>query len=1150
MARPDVQVWRVWHTDWDQTMTLANSETEHTIQPGDWIAGPFWDGVVQVVALEPHAGYDVLTVVGAQQGAGRPCILTPDDWDRIRRVDRADYRGIDFGGDPTRFRLAIEAHRLRLAHAIDPYAALNASRIDPLPHQFEAVYQRLLTRPVVRALLAHDAGAGKTIMAGMVIKELQRRQGVKRILIVAPAGLTIQWQRELLTKFGDEFAIVDRDFVQQQRSDELRIWRETDHAIASIAFARQDRLRQALSTVDWDLVIVDEAHKMAAYVRPNGSTRKTQAYRLGEILSQYTTHFLLMTATPHKGDPDNYRLLVSLLGDQWGDAAAYTDGANPMVLRRTKEEMRRPNGEPLYPKRNVAPRYYTISHEEGDLLEQVQKFIRRHYSRAKSTNRMGASFALLTLERRMASSPYALLESLKRIREKLDDRLANRRMEQTAIEGAGDWADWEDLSEQERWEREAQAEAEAAAVVQWRELKAELRKVDRLIERASALVHQGGQEKRQSLQEACDLWVGDNGERLIVFTEFKDTLDYLVEQIEDWGYTTTQIHGGMGLKDRRAAERAFWDGEAQVLVATEAAGEGINLQCCSVMVNYDLPWNPCRLEQRMGRIHRYGQQADEVYVFNMIAPNTMEGQVKDALLKKMEAMRKDLGDKVFDVVGQVLWADDDLRDVLERIALGETGAVDEALEAIERGGEQAREAYAAESRVAGSGEPLDVAGFRRKQATFAAHRLSPEAAEAFFRRALPLAGGTLAPSLVPTKDGATRTAFDVVVPAELTAGRQRKLRISFWAAACSDDETEEDAVLFIAPGHWLFEALIDWVIAACAPDLDRGGVFCDLQPASDRPYLIWFARSQMRDGLDRHAGDLLAAVEHRADEEAVASRPSEILDGFEPGEAGEDDVRQVQPMLAAQDEVVDQCVRRRFLPALVEQREEKQEALARDRAFLSAGLKGLAEYLSEVAVDAFSEGDIERGSDLTDRAERARQRLGKLQAEMDRAGHLLMTAPEVLGVALVLPAPLEIEVETEEGVTRVLMRRDDAVEQAAMDAVMAYERRRGRFPKDVHKGESWDVESYDAQGELVRYVEVKGRGPEDADVVTMTEPEWEAARRLGEQHWLYIVRLGDGMLVMIQNPYVRLEPRTLIRWIVKIGDVTSQGETVRLEEDE
>jgi superfamily II DNA or RNA helicase len=558
--------------------------------------------------------------------------------------------------------------------------------------------------------------------------------------------------------------------------------------------------------------VVDEAHKMAAYRRSNGSVRKTQAYKLGEVLSRHTTHFLLMTATPHKGDPENYRLLLRLLDADWSRASAHVDGANPMVLRRTKEEMRKPNGEPLYPERIVETEHYTISHEEGELLERVHKFIRKRYDRAQSANQQNAAFALLTLERRMASSPYALRESLRRIRGKIADRLAGQEVPQSTDGADGDWTDWEELSEQERWEREAQAEAEAAAIVSRRQLKRELRQVDALIERADALVQRGDQAKLQALMDACQVWVDDHGEQLIVFTEFKDTLDDLVARLEAEGYTTTQIHGRMAVEERRAAEREFWDAEAQILVATEAAGEGINLQCCSVMVNYDIPWNPCRLEQRMGRIHRYGQEAPQVHIFNLVATNTMEGQVKQALLEKMDAMRADLGDKVFDVVGQALWENEDLPGTLERIALGDGAAVDQARQIVKRAGEAARQAKEAEDRAA-SAEPLDLERFRRKRATFAAHRLSPEESEAFFRQAVGFVGGALEEFDVEGEDGVTYLAFEVTLPPDLRGDdHPRTLRLSFWPPACSDDETAEDAVLFIAPGHWLFEALLDRVI--------------------------------------------------------------------------------------------------------------------------------------------------------------------------------------------------------------------------------------------------------------------------------------------------------------------------------------------------
>lgn len=551
----------------------------------------------------------------------------------------------------------------------------------------------------------------------------------------------------------------------------------------------------------------------------------------------------------------------------------------------------------------------------------------------------------------------------------------------------------------------------------------------------------------------------------------------------------------------------------------------------------------------MGRIHRYGQEAPQVHIFNLVATNTMEGQVKQALLEKMDAMRADLGDKVFDVVGQALWEDEDLPSTLERIALGDGAAVDRARQIVERAGEAARQAKEAEDRAA-SAEPLDLETFRRKRATFAAHRLSPEESEAFFRQAVGFVGGALEEFDVEGEDVATHPAFEVRLPPDLRGDHPRTLRLSFWPKACSDDETAEDAVLFIAPGHWLFETLLDRVIERCWPDLSQGAVFCDLQPEDDAAYLVWFVRSCIRDGLNRRVGDLLAAVQHRPDRETVTPLPDEVLDGFDSGagEAVDEEARRMRPMLEAQEEVVSQCVEAAFLPELADRRARRREALARDRDFLTQGLTGLAAHWNDAALEAFGEGKIELGSELADRANAAQQRLDDLEAQLERAGHLLLTAPEVLGVALVLPTPLEVEIEGEDGPERVLMRRDEEVEEAAMEAVMRYEARQGRYPRDVHEGNSWDIESGDEQGRVARYIEVKGRGPEDADVVTMTGPEWKAARRLGDQHWLYIVLLGDGMLVMIRNPYAKLEPRELKRWLVRVTDARGHGEAVSLED--
>lgn len=1122
------------------------------IEPGDWLQGPFWRGSVQVISIQPRTEHDLLTVHAPDQDQSQIYVLTPSDWERVRRIRPADYRSITFSGDPDRFRLGIQAYRLRLAHSIDPYAALNASRIDPLPHQFEAVYEHLLARPMVRALLAHDAGAGKTIMAGLVIKELQRRQGIQRVLIVAPAGLTIQWRRELLTKFGEDFTIVSRDYMEEQRLDSLDVWRETDRAITSIAFARQKSMRQALESVEWDMVVVDEAHKMAAYLRPNGSVRKTQAYQLGEVLSRHSTHFLLMTATPHKGDPDNYRLLIRLIDAQWSEATRYVHGSNPIVLRRTKEEMCKPDGSPLYPERIVETLPYTISPQEGALIEQVQRFIRTRHRKAKRANQQSAAFALITLERRLASSPYALRESLQRMRQDTEERLSAGRAQVAADRPEGDWADWEELSERERWERERQAEAAAVDLTDRRQLRRELHRLDTLITRTEEIIHRGEQEKITELHEACDLWVGERGEQLIVFTEFKDTLDYLVQCLAAWGYTTTQIHGGMPVKERRRAEKALWKGEAQVLVATEAAGEGINLQCCSVMINFDIPWNPCRLEQRMGRIHRYGQEAEQVHVFNLVATNTMEDEVKAALLDKMKAMRKDLKDKVFNVVGEVLWGKE-LRNILERIALGEREAVDEAKQLIDQASDAAQEAIDTEAQVAATAEPIDVLEFQRNQAVFAAHRLSPETSESFFRQAVPFLRGSFREFTVQTDSGVSYPAFDVGLPPDLTGGhRAGKLRLSFWPEVCSDDETEEDAILFIGPGHQIFEALLDRVVERCASDLNRGAVLFDLYPEDDSPYLAWFVHGQIKDGLGRHVTDLLGAFQHRADEEEITPLPTEVLDGFDLGVGPDVDeaIQRVKPMLTGQSEVIDQCIGAQFLPALAERRMRRRQALERDRHFLKEGLTTLIDGLNEAALDAYSEGATEEGDRLVDRGDAARQRLARVQAELEQAGHILLTAPDVLGVALVLPAPVAARRDAELDERRpagVPMRRDPAVEQAAMQIVMEHEKMQGRYPRDVHEGNSWDIESEDAAGIVTRFIEVKGRGPEGADEVWLTDPELKAARRLGDRHWLYIVRLGDGMIWMIQNPATKLQPKEVKRWTVSISDASPHAEIVSLE---
>lgn len=755
------------------------------------------------------------------------------------------------------------------------------------------------------------------------------------------------------------------------------------------------------------------------------------------------------------------------------------------------------------------------------------KLVKKRFEKAKSLNRQNAAFALVMLSRRLASSPYALKKSLENMR---TAALHRQRVAQTESEEEN-LDDWDDLPEAERWELERRAEQNAAELL-------DVKQIDQLIERAKVLIARGDQQKIKELETACNTWVKERGEQLIVFTEFKDTLDHLLDCLKAWKIPATCIHGGLDLDERRKAEKEFWAGKARVLVATEAAGEGINLQCCHVMLNFDLPWNPTRLEQRMGRIHRYGQKAPAVYIFNLLARNSMEDEVKEALLEKLKQMRKDLGDKVFDVVGAVL-TNQTLRDIFDRLALGDTDAMQQARQLISGVDNQIRQVLETEKSLGFTSTPLDVANFQRKQSTFRALRLSPEAAEDFFRRAVPILSGTLKESTIKTPQG-NFTVFQVALPPEVAGKHAARLTVSFWPLVCSDDDTDPGAVLFISPGHWLFETLILKVITLCQPDLEQGAVFYDLHPDTSHPYLVWFANAHIRDGRGRSIGELLTALRHQADLEQVRKLSADVLDGFAPGAAGtaRGAITQVQPMLAAQEAVLEQCLNQHFLPALQEHKERAADVAGRDFHFLEAGLNELTDALTATAFDAFAAGDEATGTQLTTQAEMTAQRRTQLQDEYHRSRYVLLNAPDTLGVALVLPAPVEpTDEEKKSGVPTAFMRRDDRVAEAAMDFVMADERSSGRFPVDVHEGKSWDIESLDSLGNIIRYIEVKGRGPEDANEVSLTDPEWNAARRLGDQHWLYIVRLGDQRIWRIQNPVEKLNPKEFKRWLVRLSDI-------------
>ena len=345
----------------------------------------------------------------------------------LKEIDSLSIEKIesDFVSEPNKVFLAFECKRYRYASLYDPLLAINISKVDPLPHQIEAVYGYILKMPRIRFLIADDTGAGKTIMAGLVVKELKLRNLIKRVLIVVPGHLKDQWRRELKERFEESFVVVDRGYLDSHYGE--NIWDRENQLITSIDFAKREDILPSIGATHFDLVIVDEAHKMSAYKYGN-KIEKKERYKLGEVISRNTDNLLFLTATPHKGDPENFRLFLDLLepgffatSDMLQKSIENKD--NPLFIRRLKEDMKDFDGKPLIPPR-APPRTlkFTLSENEKNLYNDVSRYVKEQYNRALAKEkRRNIAFALVILQRRLASSTYALLRSLERRKDRLEE---------------------------------------------------------------------------------------------------------------------------------------------------------------------------------------------------------------------------------------------------------------------------------------------------------------------------------------------------------------------------------------------------------------------------------------------------------------------------------------------------------------------------------------------------------------------------------------------------------------------------------------------------------------------------------------------------------------------------------------------------------
>lgn len=852
---------------------------------------------VRIEGVEPIGG-DLL-LVRVRTGAGAPDETTlttaeleaalADLPDTATKVDAADL-----------FRW-VESHRIRLAFAHDPYFAVSLSGVRGLPHQVEAVYRHLLPQPRLRFVLADDPGAGKTIMAGLLIKELKLRGVLDRVLVVSPAPLTIQWQDELFDKFDERFEIVSSQQVRWQLGGNP--WQHYSQVITSLDFAKREDVAPDLLRAEWDLVVIDEAHKCSAATYGE-EVRRTRRYVLAEELAKRAERLLLLTATPHSGDEDRFTHFLGLLDpDQFSTAdlvkrqIALPD--NPYFLRRQKEDLIDERGQRLFVERRVMTQPFTLSPSELRLYDKVTAYVNEYLGASASASRGSAvALARTVLQRRLASSLGAIRSSLHNRAGRLTDRAdelermtpAERRrrlVELRVIEATDEETDTDDTDEL--------AEELAATSVSTAEhiegLRVEVAELRRLVVDADATIATGEERKlaalRGCLERAEFAEVRDGRGKLLVFTEHRDTLEYLARHLREWGYSVCTIHGGHPPAIRKSIQHDFRT-KHQICVATEAAGEGINLQFCHLMVNYDLPWNPVRLEQRMGRIHRIGQQS-EVAVFNFCATNTVEGKLLDRLHEKLDEMRAALQGRVYDVIGDLLAVNGLDFERMMRDTLANPRRLDSSLDEIDSLSPELLKSYERDIGIAQATRNVDLTWVRERDWASEERRLMPEYVETFFLDAaskVRLRVETRADGLYRAEHVPVALRSDALASVRRLGPPEVEYRKLTFRKEHRERAEHEDAVL-CSPGHPLFAAVSESLDRELESARVPGAAAAFVDPSTRSDYRIHFLVYEVlgentSGGAESAYAEMVAVIEE--DDTTLSLAPPDVLHDLTPAQ--------------------------------------------------------------------------------------------------------------------------------------------------------------------------------------------------------------------------------------------------------------------------
>lgn len=1146
------------------------------LRPDVTVKGILPNTSVTVVSVSWH-GTDALTLVyRALDGRIADEILYRSDESRIEIVQGG--KPWSFDGDGAQFRLVAEAIRIKLAHLFDPILAVHTSLVDPLPHQITAVYEAMLPRQPLRFLLADDPGAGKTIMAGLLIKELIARGDLKRCLIVCPGSLVEQWQDELHRRFNLPFDILTNDKFEAARTGNWFL--ENDLAIARLdKLSRNDDVQQKLLSPDchYDIIICDEAHKLSATFFGN-EVKYTKRYRLGQLLSRKTRHFLLMTATPHNGKEEDFQLFLSLL-DSDRFEGKFRDGVHrsdvsDLMRRMVKENLLKFDGKPLFPERIAYTVPFRLSVQEANLYKEVTDYVRQEFNRAEALQndkRAGTvGFALTVLQRRLASSPEAIYHSLRRRKERLEQRMSelkvwqqNGNSNEITSERFLDSDDVEDLEEAPENELESTEEEildQATASSTIAELSMEIKTLTKLENIANEVRRSGQDTKWKELTYVIN-WIfnlshevsmvgeltipyGNKSvpkpsqsqkQKLVIFTEHRDTLRYLERNISSLlgrQKAVAMIHGNLSREERgREQERFLHDPQVQILLATDAAGEGINLQRAHLMVNYDLPWNPNRLEQRFGRIHRIGQ-TEVCHLWNLVAGETREGDVYRRLLEKLEEARKALGGQVFDVMGRLQFEGKPLRELLiEAIRYGDLPEVRRRLtQSIENGVDRRHLQELLEERALAH-DAMDaskIAQVKEEMERAEARRLQPHYIESFFVEAFKQLGGTV-------KQREPRRFEISYVPSPIRSRAKRITRDSvltrYERIVFEKDLITvpgEPLAAFICPGHPLLDGVLDITVEHHRDLLKRGSILVDEGDFGLYPRMLFFLEHSIQDASTTNAGErrniskrmLYVEVDYNGNYKTPQyapyldyrplsndePRPLEILKRPECAWIISELEQKAQNHAIAK--IVPEHIREvksRRLSLTEKTRLAVKERLSKEIAYWDHRAEELK--LHEKAGKA---GARLNSSEARKRADDLHARLQKRMSDLDLEAQVSALPPVVVGTVLVVPIGLILSTQGKSLNTQNRPVDTQKSAEKARNIVMDIERSLGNQPVDREFEKlGYDIESKVPGTGHLRFIEVKGR-ISVADTITVTRNEILTSLNAGDNFILALVEFADN----------------------------------------